>query len=355
MKELRSSDVVEILSGSFGFNKVSTNIGQGVRLSPYDAFIFSLITGAGYLENKIFPYTPKGHFKIFQHALSFKMVTGLFENYSFRTTPYYLNQTRPFLFKGEKTIIPVEFETEKELYSKLNLICEHSNPEIIILRVETYKKGNGMEPFLEYLACMYFNKLGYITENQIPLFPTVGSPDFGGFNFAKEILFEGGFNVVELSLIRLFPQKISSIHLKQRLHLIVGEAKTSSRSLSSQLNKYLNTGLFNEGIEIMTQKNKSTTRSSFYLNENNEVVYEQKKDQCVVDPHSQEIYYKWLKKYLSLYILSNLSNDEMFEFYHYKMNQKIEAGEDILKLVELSEPNLFILEILNFIENGSFK
>ena len=221
MKELNGNDIVEIICNSFGYKKKQTEIGSGVELPPYDAFLFSLITGAGYLENKIFPYTPKGHFKIFHNALSYKMVTGLFENYSFRTTPFYLNKSRPYLFNGNKTIIPVEFNNEKELNSKLDTICENSNTDILILRVETHKKGNGLESFLEYLACRYFNEMGYITENQIPLFPTVGCPDFGAFNISNEFLFERGFNIVELSLMRIFPRKIKSSFLKKNIKFII--------------------------------------------------------------------------------------------------------------------------------------
>ena len=36
------------------------------------------------------------------------------------------------------------------------------------MRVETYKNGNGLESFMEYLTCKYYNSHGYITENQIP-------------------------------------------------------------------------------------------------------------------------------------------------------------------------------------------
>ena len=195
MKELKGIDIVDIISNSFGYKKIQTQIGPGFELPAYDAFVFSLITGAGYLENKIFPYTPKGHFKIFHSALSSKMVTGLFENYSLRTTPYYLNKSRPFLFKGNKTVIPVEFNNEKELQLKLDKICENSNTDILILRVETYKKGNGLESFLEYIASKYFNRKGYITENQIPLFPTVGS------QILEDSIFQMNFYLIRVLML----------------------------------------------------------------------------------------------------------------------------------------------------------
>ncbi len=354
MKELSGIDIVDIISSSFGYKKKQTEIGYGVELPPYDAFVFSLITGAGYLENKIFPYTPKGHFKIFHNALSHKMVTGLFENYSLRTTPYYLNKSRPFLFKGEKIIIPVEFNNEKELKLKLDKICENHNTDILILRVETYKKGNGLESFLEYLTCRYFNKKGFITENQIPLFPTVGSPDFGGFNISNEYLSNQGFNVVELSLLRISPGQINASFVKGKINFIVGEAKTSTRNVSSQLKKYTDTGLFNEGIEILPTKPINSENSSVYLNKNNELVYEQKLNVSLSQKEKQDSYYLWLKQYFSLYIIANLSNDELFEYYSYKMKNKIERGEDIISLVSCFEPNEILKDILKYIRHGTF-
>ena len=354
MKELTGIDVVNITANSFGYKKTRTKIGPGIELPAYDAFVFSLITGAGYLENKIFPYTPKGHFKVFQSALSNKMVTGLFENYSLRTTPYYLSKSRPFLFTGNKTIIPVEFKTEKELHLKLDSLCKNSNTDVLILRVETYKKGNGLESFLEYFACRYFNKKGYITETQIPLFPTVGSPDFGGFNISSEFLFEHGFNVVELSLLRLFPKKTKSSFEKKNINFIVGEAKTSTLSLSKQLKKYTDTGLFSEGVEILPMKSKASEASKFYIDDENRLVYEPGQNNLLIKKDQQGLYYAWLKQYFSLYIIANLTNDEMSEYYRYKMNKKIKRGDDIMSLASSFEPNEIIVDISKYIEYGAF-
>ena len=354
MKELNSEDIINILSKSFGYKKTKTAIGFGVNLSAYDAFIFSIITGAAYLDNKIYPYTPKGHLKIFHSAMSYKMVTGLFENYSLRTTPYYLSKSKPYLFEGDKTIIPVEYNNEKELKSKLDLLCENINTNILILRVETYKKGNGLEPFLEYMTCKNFNELGYVTENQIPLFPTVGSPDFAGFNIAGEFLFEKGFNVIELSLLRLFPRKIKDEIVKNDLNFVVGEAKTSTFSISKQLNKYINTGLFNEAIEIFPSEPRSSLNSTFFLNENNLFTYNSSMID-VVNKDDQKSYYNWLKQYFTLYILSNLSNDELKEYYKFKMINKMDEGEKIIQIVSSFDPVEILKDIIKYIKHGSFK
>ena len=61
-----------------------------------------------------------------------------------------------------------------------------------------------------------------------------------------------------------------------------------------------------------------------YLNEKNELVYEAKQKGLIIKQEEQESYYSWLKQYFSLYIIANLSNDEMSEYYQYKMKKKIE-------------------------------
>ena len=54
MKELKGIDIVDIISNSFGYKKIQTQIGPGFELPAYDAFVFSLITGADIWKIKFF-------------------------------------------------------------------------------------------------------------------------------------------------------------------------------------------------------------------------------------------------------------------------------------------------------------
>lgn len=360
MRNINAAEIVGILNNSFGYTIVDTPIGLGVELGAYDAFIFSAITGAGYLENKVFPYTPKGQMKVFQNVFENKFVTGLLENFSFRYSPYYLNASREFLFFGKKIIVPVEFNDERELRTKLNLLSEFNNPDYLVLRLETYKKGFGLEPFLEYLVCRYFNRLGYITENQIPLFPTVGSPDFGGFkNYSGfELngleLFNKGFNILELSLIRLFSSADSQQFFDDNPHVIVGEAKTSTTNIAKQIQKYIETGLYNEAIEIFPSYQSSSHNSLFYVDSKLSLRYEKKSD-IKVDFKKQELYLSWIKNYFKYYILSNYSNDEFRLYFKYATGMEYNDNKFMIEFVEQISIGSLLVDLKKYIAHGTFK
>ena len=88
--------ILDILDNVLPGKKVSTKIGSGLKVTARDAFIFSSITGSGYLENFSFPFTPKGLLKIFYNANQFNFVTGIFDNHYLKNTPYYLSQHREY-------------------------------------------------------------------------------------------------------------------------------------------------------------------------------------------------------------------------------------------------------------------
>lgn len=360
MRNISGQEVIDILHNSFGYSQVETPLGKGVEMTAYDAFIFSSITGAGYLENKIFPFTPKGQMKVFQNVFENKFVTGLLENYSFRCSPFYLNKTRDYLFQGNKIIVPLEFCDEVELRRKLDLLPESKNTQFVILRLETYKKGFGLEPFLEYLACRYFNSLGYITENQIPLFPTVGSPDFGGFkNYSGfELsglgLFNKGFNILELSLIRIFHSVEVFQSFDNKPHIIVGEAKTSTTNINKQLQKYIDTGLFDEAIEIFPFFNSSSENSSFFIDSDLSLRYE-RKSVLNVDFAKQNSYLDWIKNYFKYYILSNFSNDEFRFYYKVVTGRDFNDNQLLTEFVHEVSINRLISDLKKYIQDGTFK
>lgn len=360
MRNINRDEIVEILHGTFGFPIVNTPLGKGIQLSAYDAFIFSSITGAGYLENKIFPYTPKGQMKVFQNVFENKFVTGLIENYSFRSSPIYLNLNREYLFNGDKILIPIEFNNEVELRTQLGKITDKGDTKYLILRLETYKKGYGLEPFLEYLACKYFNDLGYITENQIPLLPTVGSPDFGGFKLYSGFelnglsLFNSGFNVIELSLLRIFNSTESLQSFNNEPHIIVGEAKTSTTNISKQIQKYIDTGLFNESIEMFPFFNSESLNSSFFVDENLNLIYN-KKSKLSVNKAKQNLYLDWIKNYFKYYLLSNYSNDEFRMYFKIRFGSDFNENKKLLEFIDGITISQLLFDLKKFIDYGTFQ
>lgn len=316
MREINAEIAISILNNNYNYKVIDTIAGKAILMNKNDAFLYSTVTGAGYLDDPIMQFSPKGLMKIFYNAFNYNYVTGIFDKGVLKNTPYYLSKKYEYLFSGDKKILFVEFESEIELqdylFDLIELIKKNGEcpTDYLIQRIEKNKKGNGMEPFLEYLACEYFKKHGYIVENQVPLAHSVGSPDFAGYH-SKCM---AGFHILELSLIRL---KMSATCEEIDLdYNIVGEAKTSTLEMANQLQKYIDTGLFYQAFEIHPDKHSADKPyfGTISINERFEVV--------VNPPHenieSSSIYNKdeykaWLLNYFKAYLLSNFTNDELKE------------------------------------------
>jgi len=335
-----SKDVYfKIFQRNFNYEIVETAIGTAVKMPCFDAFIYSCVTGAGYLENPIYPFTPKGLMKLFYNAFDYKFVTGIFDNTTLKNTPFILSLAKKYLFEEDKYVVPIEFVYERELTDYLkSKYSSIANPEnYIIQRIEARKAGKGMEPFLEYLAAEYFKNIGYIVENQIPLAHSVGSPDFGAYGLEKIIsslssfgfLPGCGFHVIELAMIRLY-HRLGRGEVIPHDDLVVGEAKSNTTSMSKQLEKYLNTGLFDAGFEIHPFKSKPgadyfglvTLDSGYKI----KVIPPRTKylpEQILSKPE----YITWLMNYMKFYLLANLTNDELNQFY-YEMNVRLLSSQN---------------------------
>jgi hypothetical protein len=341
-----SKDVyLKVFQNNFNYEIVDTALGTAVKMPCFDAFIYNCVTGAGYLENPIYPFTPKGLLKLFYNAFDYKFVTGIFDNTTLKNTPFILSLAKKYLFQEDKYIVPFEFVYESELtdylQSKYSSVDKPEN--YIIQRIEARKGGKGMEPFLEYIAAEYFKNNGYIVENQIPLAHSVGSPDFGAYgleNIINSLSSHGflpgiGFHIIELAMVRLY-HRFGTKNIFSHNNLIVGEAKSNTTSMSKQLEKYLNTGLFDVGFEIHPSKAKPgadyfglvTLDSSYKI--------------TVIPPNSKYIpqkilskpkYIAWLTNYMKFYLLANFTNDELNQFYFETKGRHISSQSDIVDFV----------------------
>lgn len=358
--ELGHKEVISIFQSNFNYPIVDTKLGKGVIMPPNEAFIFCNITGAGYLENPIYPYTPKGLLKIFYNAFDYKFVTGIFENSRLNHTPYFISKLKPHIFKGDKIIIPVEFESEQELVGKLeNYIEEEKNTtDYIILRIEKRKKGNGMEAFMEFLVTSYFKNIGYIVENQIPLAYSLGSPDFGGYKLRETfesinnnfIFNSTGLHLIELSMLRLGLEK-KILKSESSDLAIVGEAKTSTPNMKGQLIKYLDSGLFNMGFEIHPSKEKPIL-DTFGLFGIDPLTYKIRftppsNSYTVKNKiYSRKGYYEWLANYVKFHLIANFTNDELIEYYQ-KITKSANLNQaELVSFVCNLNTNELLIEIL---------
>ena len=345
--ELNKSTVLNIFSRNFPFNIVETPLGPGVEMPARDAFIFSAVTGAGYFSNPILPFSPKGLLKLFYNAFDYNFVSGIFENTSLKNTPYNLAQAKPYLFDSAyKIVVPVEFDSEQGLQDHLSTIFDtiERPTDYLILRIERSKAGNGMESFMEYLAADYFKKIGCIVENQIPLAHALGSPDFGGYTIVEVIenlrpFIGNGFHIVELAMIRLNSEKTGNKPTKDeilRTSTIVGEAKTSTKMMTTQLIKYLDTGLFDFGFEIHPAKTEPARKDFglFSIDTDYQIVFNPPREQYVGhNTHSKSDYEHWLGNYMKFYLMANLTNDEFDTFFVERQGRKIGGQADIVMFV----------------------
>lgn len=344
--EIYKQDYFKIFKANFNYEIVDTEMGEAIKIPPRDAFIYSSVTGAGYLENPVYQFTPKGLMKLFYNAFNYKFVSGIFDNGVLKNTPYILSKAKSYLFEGDKYIVPVEFESESDLTNFLeNQFNKIKNREhYIIQRIEVSKQGNGMEPLMEYLAAEYFKCKGFIVENQVPLSHSIGSPDFAGYGLTstiKEINESGylpghGFHIIELALIRNFKNLNGVSGEAESSELLVGEAKTGTSQMSTQLEKYLKTGLFDKGFEIHPSKVNPSKDYwgliTFDKDYKIKVISPQNK-YIADDPMPKEDYVNWLENYIKFYLIANFSNDELSSYYSETSKGSLNKESDLVDFV----------------------
>ncbi len=345
---------------NFNLPLIETPIGTAVKMTARDAFIFCNVTGAGYLDNFIYPFTPKGLMKLFYNAFDYNFVTGVFEKTTLKNTPYILSNAKPYLFGTEhKYIVPIEFNSDIELQDFLE---QHYNEleeptDYVIMRIEKRKKGHGLESFMEYLAGEYFKHKGFIVENQVPLAYSVGSPDFGGYDIADiknnttEYL-PMGYHIIELAMLRLNLRNNSyKTDAISNINLIVGEAKTATTIMDAQLRKYLDTGLFDWGMELHPNKQEATKndRGMFTLDNSMKIKFIPPAQEYILkEPpmYSKEEYKKWLLNYMKFYLIANLTNDELNAYYLHISGKPISDQASLATFVS----NLSVADIIEEIK-----
>lgn len=262
--------IARLLAESFEQQTALLGDFETLTLEPFEAYELSAITGAAYLNNVDFPTSVRPFSKLFGEAHSLVFTSGMFDRGIDRYTPERLCAKYPFLATGRKTVVPVAFDSEQEMSEIRNKLFEtaESPQDLLILRIENWKKGYGLEPFLEYLATRVFKAHGYIVENQAPISAAVGSPDFLAFRLAslnQDLLevcgISAGQSLVGLAVRNEIPQvPITLTDSKASDFVVVGEAKVGGASGSKQLDKYMLTGYFDSGVFLTDSLSSSSSR-----------------------------------------------------------------------------------------------
>lgn len=342
--ELNYASILKIFERNFSFPIVDTILGKAIKMDPINAFLFSNVTGAGYLDEPTYPFSPKGVLKILREAFQYNIVTGIFDSEKLWYSPTELINTKPYLFSNDKYVIIKECDSEnsfnQELKKDYKTLTENdfSPTDFLFLRVEAWKKGNGMECFLEYLACEHFKQKGYIVENQIPLVHAVGSPDFGGFKLEGSI---NGFHICELAMLRVTnnTQLLDNLNIE---HIIVGEAKTATTIMKGQLEKYLDTTAFKQGYELHPSKSSPSADYFGLLRINQDYSVEITEPKTIYTGSGAILfniheYLSWYIDYLKFFIISNFTNLELKNFVEERNKKGKYTQQKIIETVKTTD------------------
>ena len=329
-KSLDSARILRIFE-ILGYQLAETEVGTAVVMNPQNAFVFSVVTGASYLDDDQFPFTVKGLTKLFNSVFSSEPIWGLFDGGSLGYTPKNILKKRPFVLDGPKYVVPVDIDSESAARQWVELSRRKlKDPEhFMFFRVETWKSGNGMEPLLEYLATHRFREMGYLVETQVPLTAAAGSPDFLALRddhlFQTLINYRGnnslGGHIIELAM---FFDQVSDLppwprdpvgSFPSSILTIIGEAKVGGSNPKPQLEKYMSTKYFNQKIALLDRlpgKGRSPEPSFAITSENETVITDIDLSIKTSLDSYQKRYLDWYHFVAKCYLLVNFDPDLIF-------------------------------------------
>ena len=258
-------------------------------------------------------------------------------------------------------MLPLEYERthrtlrEKQEFFHSELIQNGVAPsDFIVCRINLSVQGYHMEAFCEYVVSEYFNQRGYLTETQIPFYYSGGTPDLAAYEIPsvikhlKESAFMSkGFSFIELAALRTFGMtKEPQIAPPQTPHAIVGEAKTASFRAAEQIQKYLSFGLFNKAYEIIPHKTIPEVVSGLICFDDEGLIQvHEAKQHVTVSEVRQTEYLSWLSNYIKYFLLANLNNDELDEWYGTQTGQTSRTVSQLIQFVNNLDYEQLLSEI----------
>ena len=339
--------MIEILHKNFGFKKVNDPFGnEAIQMSARDAFRYSLVQGSPYLKDE-YGITLKEQLKVFYHRSSlnqdyYMYCPGLFgvkrsRGYNPRTkrkdedivldegnAPFYFKKKCPEMFHttNKKTVIFHTFdvkgtksraEIERTTYNNIKDAGKKPADYLLtIVRSDESQKEN----FLEYVACEYFNRQGYLTENQVPFINNKGIPDFAAYKLPDKYMnalrkykfVEVGCCIPEIAAACTLPiEDAADTTGNNSYDMIIGEAKVTSYSQAKpQLEKYASQKLASHLFALIpSQLGKVSKYGMFQFDEDKMINYKKGPKQTnkrgLVNKDQE-----FLLNYIKFYVLANL-------------------------------------------------
>jgi hypothetical protein len=362
--KLNAETCIKILEKNMKFKVESDPDFNKVLIIPSkEAYLFSSITNSVYLTKNGKIFSPFGKInRLFSEVANYNLMFGVFDNlqspdFKILHSPLVHQKNFEYLFDTDKRLLFVDVTDSSQeplILKEINkkIIGRGDNPiDYIVYLVFLDSEGFKMEHFCEYLACKVLKEQGFITYNQLELSYNKGKPDIGAVKIKsvqnllhKEGLIGGGFFLIELSLLRIFKNKL--VKVDDRNFALVGDAKTSSTMATTQLKKYLTTKFFNYAFEFIPNKPKPEKGFAlFYIDKDLTIEYKQNQIKNHHNIEKQKIYFKWMENQIKIYLLLNLDLSELKEWFNANSSAQWNS-KNFIELVKNSE----IKEIVKFIK-----
>ncbi len=308
-----------------------SNIGRIVEMEAIDAFTYSIFTNSGYLkldepEKRLL--IKKDFFRVYNQAEQYELQFGLFKYDSLvlSQSPVKYFEMYPWLISSKKYVVFLEYSTtsknnEPPYYKKLyelnkKITLQGMEPHDFVITLVNSDRAMELESFFEYLVSEKYKKEGFFTDNQLPFYYGIGTPDIAAFSISElSDLTYSYFGIKSCSFIELsYLKHLSTSSCKNNSNTdkdVVFEVKTSSID-GSQIKKYIDKNIFDEAYEVIPQKSEKSTYSGL-INIKKGVLNIDKLN-LELNIENKNNYKIWLLNYVKVLILANLNDADLAEF-----------------------------------------
>lgn len=365
--------ILMILLDGLGYSSAELPVvGSVVRMPAREAFVYSVITSHGYLDNKepdnLYRLT-RDAFRIFNQACRYEFQEGIFSLSDMRLASTVNNEAlrRPYIAKGDKFILPVRYTiyNEFQLFLKQiskKLISRGFNPnDFIICPIRNSRSATvELESFFEFVVSRYFGEKGFLTDTQIPFFYGIGTPDMAAYVMPEfmRILRQHGYlnmggSLIDLMTVSVFGRHGGKIFESLGNETVVCEVKTSQIG-APQIIKYTDTQIFNKAYEVIPcTKEPESYAGLITVDSDGHLIILECKEPIPFAKEKQRIYLRWIEHYAKFYLLTNLYTSELED-----MLMKNGLGlnrNNLLKLIKQTSVQKLITQIDFFLTRRRVK
>jgi hypothetical protein len=347
--------VLRILSRGLGY-PVEDNpvVGEVVRLSAREAFVYSVLTSFGYLDpnepDNMYRLT-RGAFRVFNQAEQYELQEGIFSLSDMRFASTVNNEVlrKPYIATGDKFIVPIEYQNYLSFQEYLRTLCKklqtngYNINDFIVTPIRRANSGTtSFESFFEFVVSTYFNRREYITDTQIPFFYGIGTPDIAAYKMPSllstlkrhRFLSTGG-SPIELMAVSVWGFQESKSAIVDEEESIVFEVKTNQLE-APQITKYTETQIFNKAYEVIPCVKKPEKYAGLITtNEFGQLLIYECPNPIPFSAKKQKTYLNWISVYLKMYLLANLRTEEL-EFL-LSENSMVLEREGLLRFIRTVE------------------